>query len=157
MPRPASIHVCSACGHETARWAGRCPGCGEWNTLVEQVRPPAPARGRGVRRAADRRRAAGARPVTPVALRDVEAVEHDRLSTGIGELDNVLGGGIVPGSLVLIGGAPGDRQVDADDDGGRQPAARRGGGRCTSRPRSRRPRSACARSGSAGERRWPCR
>ena len=103
MPRPSSIHVCSACGHETARWAGRCPGCGEWNTLVEQVARPAAAAAAGPRGAA---RGAG-RAVAPVALGDVEAVDHERLSTGIGELDNVLGGGIVPGSLVLIGGAPG--------------------------------------------------
>ena len=105
MPRPTSIHVCSACGHESSRWAGRCPGCGEWNTLVEQVRRPAPA-GRGARSGGARSgaRAAAARPV---ALRDVAAVERDRLSTGIGELDNVLGGGIVPGSLVLLGGSPG--------------------------------------------------
>jgi DNA repair protein RadA/Sms len=102
MPRSSSIHVCSACGHETARWAGRCPGCGEWNTLVEQVRP-APARG-GPSAPGPRARAAA---VKPVKLGDVEAIEHERLSTGIGELDNVLGGGIVPGSLVLIGGAPG--------------------------------------------------
>jgi DNA repair protein RadA/Sms len=101
MPRPNSIHVCSACGHEAARWAGRCPGCGEWNTLVEQPRPRPP---KGVPR--DERRSAG-QPVTPVMLGDVAALDHDRLSTGIGELDNVLGGGIVPGSLVLIGGAPG--------------------------------------------------
>jgi len=108
MPKPASIHVCSGCGHESARWAGRCPGCGEWNTLVEQVRPTAArgagAGGAGAGRVDPRHRAA---PVKPVALADVEAIEHDRLSTGIGELDNVLGGGIVPGSLVLIGGAPG--------------------------------------------------
>jgi DNA repair protein RadA/Sms len=103
MPKPTSVHVCSACGHETARWAGRCPGCGEWNTLVEQVRATASAKGGGG--GLDARSRAG--PVKPVALGDVEAVEHDRLSTGIGELDNVLGGGIVPGSLVLIGGAPG--------------------------------------------------
>ena len=105
MPKPTSVHVCSACGHETARWAGRCPGCGEWNTLVEQVRAGG-AHGRwGGQRGLDARSRAAA--VKPVALADVEAVEHDRLSTGIGELDNVLGGGIVPGSLVLIGGAPG--------------------------------------------------
>jgi DNA repair protein RadA/Sms len=104
MPRPSSIHVCSACGHESARWAGRCPGCGEWNTLVEQVRPTAPRGGGAGAGGGARSRAA---PVAPVALRDVEAVEHDRLSTGIGELDNVLGGGLVPGSVVLIGGAPG--------------------------------------------------
>jgi DNA repair protein RadA/Sms len=98
MARATSIHVCSACGHETPRWAGRCPGCGEWNTLVEQVRPQ--------RKAAGGRRERG-HAARPVALGDVRAAEQPRLSTGIRELDNVLGGGIVPGSLVLIGGAPG--------------------------------------------------
>jgi DNA repair protein RadA/Sms len=108
MPRSASVFVCSACAHETGRWAGRCPGCGEWNSLVEEVRPTGgagPARGGGSGAAGRGRRAGLA--VKPVALRDVDAVEHERLSTGIGELDDVLGGGLVPGSLVLIGGAPG--------------------------------------------------
>src|SRR5947208_3085571 len=106
MPRPTSIHVCSACGHETARWAGQCPGCGEWNTLVEEVRPTArrPAGASGARAG---RGGARAGAVKPVALAEVVAEEQARLRTGIGELDNVLGGGIVPGSLVLIGGAPG--------------------------------------------------
>jgi DNA repair protein RadA/Sms len=107
MPRATSIHVCSACGHESPRWAGQCPGCGEWNTLVEQVRRPSPAaRGRGGGQGGARPGGGGA-GVKPVALRDVAAVERARLSTGIGELDNVLGGGIVPGSLVLLGGSPG--------------------------------------------------
>jgi DNA repair protein RadA/Sms len=105
MARPSSIHVCSVCGHQSARWAGRCPGCGEWNTLVEETRARGPAP------AGARRSGAGAtscaKPVKPVALGDVAATEHERLSTRIGELDRVLGGGIVPGSLVLIGGAPG--------------------------------------------------
>jgi DNA repair protein RadA/Sms len=100
MPRPASIHVCSACGHESARWAGQCPGCGEWNTLIEEARTP-PA---GAGRAAGKSRAPA---VAPIALGDVAAADHARLTTGIGELDRVLGGGLVPGSLVLIGGAPG--------------------------------------------------
>ncbi|MBV9942912.1 MAG: AAA family ATPase, partial [Solirubrobacterales bacterium] len=100
MARPASVHVCSACGHETARWAGRCPGCGEWNTLVEEAPEP-----RGSRSATRSGRRAPA-PI-PVALADVVAEEQARLQTGIGELDSVLGGGIVPGSLVLIGGSPG--------------------------------------------------
>jgi DNA repair protein RadA/Sms len=104
MPRPTSIHVCSACGHETSRWAGRCPGCGEWNTLVEEVRA---STGPGRRQGPGGARSKGAAAVKPVALRDVDAVEQVRLPTGIGELDNVLGGGIVPGSLVLIGGSPG--------------------------------------------------
>jgi DNA repair protein RadA/Sms len=109
MPKSSSVFVCSACGHETGRWAGRCPGCAEWNSLVEQVRPPssAAAGSRGLGGGATARGRTAGLAVTPVALRDVDAVEHKRLSTGIGELDNVLGGGLVPGSLVLIGGAPG--------------------------------------------------
>lgn len=100
MPRTASVHVCSACGYETPRWAGQCAGCGEWNTLVEELRQR-------------QRNGAGAGPkastgrATPRLLRDVAATEHRRLSTGIGEFDAVLGGGLVPGSLVLIGGPPG--------------------------------------------------
>jgi DNA repair protein RadA/Sms len=100
MARAASLYVCSGCGHESGRWAGQCAGCGEWNTLVEtraEAQRGSPAG--GSRRAA--------KPVRPVALAEVERREHARLSTGIGELDSVLGGGIVPGSLVLIGGAPG--------------------------------------------------
>jgi DNA repair protein RadA/Sms len=103
MSRPATIHVCSACGHESPRWTGRCAGCGEWNTLIEQRRPVGSrggSRGAGLV-------VAGAGAVTPVELGQVEAAEHARLSTGIGELDTVLGGGLVPGSLVLIGGPPG--------------------------------------------------
>jgi DNA repair protein RadA/Sms len=99
MPRPASVHVCSACGHEAARWAGQCPGCGEWNTLVEEPR----ARPTGRRGSSG----GGAAAVSPVMLGTVAAEGHRRLSTGVGELDTVLGGGLVPGSLVLIGGAPG--------------------------------------------------
>jgi DNA repair protein RadA/Sms len=90
-----SAYVCSACGGESARWAGQCPACGEWNTLIEESR-----RGNAVRRAA-------ARPLRPVPLKEVLHDDHARLSSDIDELDRVLGGGIVPGSLVLIGGAPG--------------------------------------------------
>jgi DNA repair protein RadA/Sms len=102
MPPPTSIHVCSACGHEARRWAGQCPSCGEWNTLVEEALRPVAAGRRGPGGGGARVAAAA-----PVALADVAAAADLRLSTGIGELDNVLGGGIVPGSLVLIGGAPG--------------------------------------------------
>jgi DNA repair protein RadA/Sms len=100
MARATVIFVCSACGHESMRWEGRCGGCGEWNTLVEE-RPVSRGETNG------RRRDGGGRAVTPVALGELEQVEFTRLSTGIGELDTVLGGGLVPGSLVLIGGAPG--------------------------------------------------
>src|SRR5438552_4938543 len=100
VPRPTTIHVCSACGHAEARWHGQCPGCGEWNTLVEEA---APAAAPGQRRST---RAGPAAP-KPIALRDVATTLVARLVTGIGELDRVLGGGLVPGSLVLLGGSPG--------------------------------------------------
>jgi DNA repair protein RadA/Sms len=102
MARPVTIHVCSACGHSSARWHGRCPGCDAWNTLVEE---PAPASA-GASRA--RRGAAGAATAgRPVRLADVSTAQAPRLQTAIGELDRVLGGGLVPGSLVLLGGSPG--------------------------------------------------
>src|SRR3954470_15276116 len=101
MARPTTVHVCSACGHQEARWHGQCPGCGEWNTLVEEA-ARVPARGgTGGRSSAAR---AGARPQR---LRDVDTPEIPRLQTGIREFDRVLGGGLVPGSLVLLGGSPG--------------------------------------------------
>lgn len=100
MARAGTVHVCSECGHETPRWHGQCPGCNAWNTLVEEAVARPAARGR-------RGGGGGGRAVAPVALGDVEAAAVARLSTGIGELDRVLGGGVVPGSLVLIGGSPG--------------------------------------------------
>src|SRR6266508_3827092 len=96
MPRGHSSFVCSECAHAAPKWHGQCPGCGAWNTLVEEARPSATT-GRG--------RTATAAQVRP--LREVQATSVQRLATGIGELDRVLGGGIVPGSLVLIGGSPG--------------------------------------------------
>ena len=100
MARSATVFACSACGHESPKWHGRCPGCGEWNTLVEEARG-------GARRARRTPRRAAAARSRPVPLGDVEAPKVARLPTGIGELDRVLGGGLVPGSLVLIGGSPG--------------------------------------------------
>ncbi len=101
MPRPTTVFTCASCGHEEPKWHGRCPGCGEWNTLAEEARAPAAPARRGGGTAV---RAASARPVR---LADVQAVKIARLQTGIGELDRVLGGGLVPGSLVLLGGSPG--------------------------------------------------
>jgi DNA repair protein RadA/Sms len=92
MAKPSTAFVCSACGTESAKWHGQCPGCGAWNTLAEEARG-VPSR--------------GGRAVKPVRLAEVAAPRHARLSTGIGELDRILGGGLVPGSLVLIGGSPG--------------------------------------------------
>ena len=94
-----SIHVCSDCGAEAAKWAGQCADCGAWNTLVEQVKA-APAKGP---RAGGYAGQAGAVTV----LGEVSLRAESRVSTGLAELDRVLGGGLVAGSVVLIGGDPG--------------------------------------------------
>jgi DNA repair protein RadA/Sms len=93
------VFSCSACGAQTPKWHGQCPSCGEWNALVEER---APTGGRAPRAA----RAGGPAP-RPVPLREVSVERAPRLQTGIGELDRVLGGGLVPGSVVLLGGSPG--------------------------------------------------
>jgi DNA repair protein RadA/Sms len=105
MARSATVYACTECGHESPKWHGRCPGCGQWNTIAEEARVAPAAGGRGAGAAGGGR--AGARALRPVRLGEVETPKVDRLSTGIGELDRVLGGGLVPGSLVLIGGSPG--------------------------------------------------
>lgn len=102
--KPKTVFYCTECGNETPKWAGKCPACGAWNTIVEQ--PPEHSRtggGKGV--PALTPRASGPRRARPVT--DLETAEEIRFLTGMGELDRVLGGGAVKGSLVLVGGAPG--------------------------------------------------
>jgi DNA repair protein RadA/Sms len=111
VARAQTIHICSQCGLSSAQWHGQCPGCEAWNTLVEERAPSGAADGKGGARArgggsrAGSRAGAGAAPLVP--LSQVVAAPMARLQTGIGELDRVLGGGLVPGSLVLLGGSPG--------------------------------------------------
>lgn len=100
---PRTVYRCQACGHVESKWLGRCPSCGEWNALVEEI--PAAGRGLSAARTAPGLPGAGGRPV-PVSAASAED-RAPRLVTGIGELDRVLGGGLVPGSLVLLGGDPG--------------------------------------------------
>src|SRR5512141_3139090 len=97
MARPESRYVCGTCGATSLRWEGQCRSCAGWNTLVETVveRP----------KAAARRKAVAAPPI--VALNEVAAHDSERLVIGLREVDRVLGGGLVPGSLVLLGGVPG--------------------------------------------------
>jgi len=98
-----TLYVCSNCGHETPKWLGRCPDCGEWSTFVEEARESKKAVGFAER--ATRTKRAGGRTMS---LDEVPPAESEgRTDTGISELDRVLGGGIVPGSMVLVGGEPG--------------------------------------------------
>lgn len=100
MKAKTTVFYCTECGNETSKWAGRCPSCGAWNTIVEQAAPKTTvsAKGRG-----------GVMPLRTKAhpIGDLSAEEELRFPTGMGELDRVLGGGAVKGSLVLVGGAPG--------------------------------------------------
>ena len=99
MAKTKTVYFCTQCGNETPKWQGRCPSCGAWNSLEEHIeKPAAPGRAKSA-------------PVgmsqTPKKLHEVDTGSEIRFSTGMGELDRVLGGGAVAGSLVLVGGAPG--------------------------------------------------
>ena len=102
MAKLKTRYVCSECGYETPRWLGKCPGCDQWNTLVEtpmgNISDDAPAK------KLKQARGSGAQPVI---LKDIIEEEDPRVKSGVGELDRVLGGGIVPGSMTLVGGEPG--------------------------------------------------
>ena len=100
MAKSKSVYVCSECGAQSPQWLGRCPGCGKFGTLVEEIaESPAP------QKAAKRERSGSF--ARPVPLKEVCEERFARIPSGISELDVVLGGGIVPGSLVLVGGDPG--------------------------------------------------
>lgn len=99
MARPQSRFICQRCAESFLRWEGQCRACGEWNSLVETiVREPSRA---------ERSATSGAASTEPVRLAEISDADLPRISLGIGELDRVLGGGLVPGSLVLLGGEPG--------------------------------------------------
>ncbi len=99
MARARTVHRCAECGTASPQWTGRCPGCDGWNTLVEEREVPGPP--------ASARRPRATTSATPVLLADLDASGAQPVPTGIGELDRVLGGGLVPGSVTLIGGEPG--------------------------------------------------
>ena len=97
MAKPKTVYQCTECGGQAPKWQGQCPDCGAWNTLVEALATPAPARFRNV---------AGARSaITPLSA--VAPQENRRIATGLPEFDRVLGGGLVAGGVVLLGGDPG--------------------------------------------------
>jgi DNA repair protein RadA/Sms len=101
--RARRVYVCGACGDQAPRWVGRCPSCGAWDTVAESATAAAPGRWAG----ASARRPLQAVVPAPVRLDELADAAPARLPTGIGELDRVLGGGLVVGSLVLLGGEPG--------------------------------------------------
>src|SRR6185436_4975142 len=100
MKPPKSLFSCQTCGGQSPKWLGRCPECGAWNSLVEERETPA-------RDLADQRHALPATAARSQLYSEVDTVAAERISTGISELDRVLGGGLAPGSLVLLGGEPG--------------------------------------------------
>ncbi len=104
--RAKTVFRCTECGAEHAKWAGRCDSCGEWNTLAEEVVARA-AKGTTRTRLGGAGAGVPAGGAAPVRLRDVRSARTARLPSGIAELDFTLGGGIVPGSMVLVGGEPG--------------------------------------------------
>ena len=107
MAKAKTVFFCKECGYESAKWMGQCPGFKEWNTFVEEPAERKAAAGRGPGISA--RTGAAGRPgrVKPARLEEISVEENDRIGTGFGELDRVLGSGIVGGSLVLVGGDPG--------------------------------------------------
>ncbi|MBR6004291.1 MAG: AAA family ATPase, partial [Lachnospiraceae bacterium] len=97
MPKKSTVFFCNSCGYESSKWMGQCPSCKEWNTFTEEpVVKTSKAVSSAVRGTAE-----------PVLLKDISADDSKRIKTGFSEFDRVLGGGIVKGSLVLIGGDPG--------------------------------------------------
>lgn len=100
MAKRKNKFVCQDCGYESAKWMGKCPGCGNWNTMVEEIQAPASG-GRHVSSAA------GRKVSKPEKITALESQKEPRITTEMKEFNRVLGGGVVPGSLVLIGGDPG--------------------------------------------------
>jgi DNA repair protein RadA/Sms len=131
--RAKTSFSCQACGHQSPRWLGRCPDCSGWNTMKEERQAPT---GKG-RPAAMKMAQAKA---TPIA--EIEVVGEDRRLTQIGEFDRVLGGGVIPGSVILIGGDPGIGKTSHD-------CLQRKNQCCMSLEKSLQGRSRCGGSGSA--------
>lgn len=98
MPKHTESFACSDCGNETPRWAGQCPSCGSWNTLVSVT---------GIRGKSNTFSRIPASPITKQRLSDITSLEHQRISSGFSEFDRVLGGGFIAGEVVLLSGEPG--------------------------------------------------
>ena len=106
MAKIRTVHACQSCGAQHPQWHGRCPDCGQWDSLVEETLTPKASRAE--------KPARGLAAMVPAAfddkprrLSEIDVDASPRVSSGVGELDRVLGGGFVPGSVVLLGGDPG--------------------------------------------------
>lgn len=100
MAKTKTVFFCNECGHESPKWVGKCPGCGQWNTMVEETVTAEKGYGKSRRGLLDSDSA-------PVAISEIEALEEPRIHLPSEELNRVLGGGLVAGSLTLLGGEPG--------------------------------------------------
>lgn len=98
MAKKKTAYVCQECGYDTIKWMGKCPGCGQWNTMVEEIVQPEPKGGLSLGLSMSSK---------PESIREVTVEDMPRFLTGSGELDRVLGGGVIPGSMVLVVGDPG--------------------------------------------------
>lgn len=108
MAKAKTKHVCQDCGHTAPRWLGQCPDCGAWGTFVEEIEAPVAAKAVASKTAASGGFARTSGPArSPLPLREVELTHEDRLRTGVGEFDRVLGGGLLRGAFVLVAGDPG--------------------------------------------------
>ncbi len=105
MAKAKTVWFCTSCGCEYSKWMGKCPACGEWNTIKEA--PAAGGRSSVSASASKDRSLLGITAPKPTALKDISIENDSRISTGLGEIDRILGGGIVPGSMILLGGEPG--------------------------------------------------
>ena len=101
MAKNKTVFVCQECGHESPKWMGQCPGCKAWSTLIEEVKMTGKVQPKKVSGQLQYK------DVKPMKLKDITSGKTERMPTGINELDRVLGGGIVEGSLILVGGDPG--------------------------------------------------
>jgi DNA repair protein RadA/Sms len=107
MKAPKTVFVCQECGSQSPKWVGRCADCGAWNSFVEERPQDTAVAGGAAAAAAGHRYALAGAGAGARLYSDIEIEQHARISTGIDEFDRVLGGGVVPGSLVLLGGEPG--------------------------------------------------
>ena len=107
MAKDKTVYVCDQCGHESSKWIGKCPSCGQWNTFKEFVVRKESSSSAGLSALKAFNGGGDGTASKPLAVHEIETAQETRIDTTDAELNRVLGGGLVPGSLVLLGGEPG--------------------------------------------------